>query len=66
MALIAPTKREAEVSFSTRTRTPPKRAVVALITTLFNSSTTCFSYSKGMVFLDFITLFLACHKEEIW
>jgi hypothetical protein len=65
MALMPPAKRETEASFSTRTRTPLRRVVAVIFTTLFNSSTTCFPTRKGWFFSTSSQLFLACHKEEI-
>jgi hypothetical protein len=65
MALKAAAKRETQASFSTRTRTPLRRAVAVTFTTLFNSSTTCVPTRKGWFFSTSSQLFLACHKEEI-
>jgi Transposase DDE domain len=50
MALRPPAKWETEASFSTRTRTPLRRAVAVIFTTLFNSSTPCFPTRKAWFF----------------
>jgi transposase len=50
MAMRPPAKRETEASFSTSTRTPPRRAVAVTFTTLFHSSTPCFPTRKGWFF----------------
>ena len=50
MALMPPPKWETEAYFSNRTRTTPKSAVAAALTTLFSSSMNCFSTRKGYFF----------------
>ena len=50
MALRPPAKWETEADFSTRARTPLRRAVAVSFTTLFNISTPCFPTRKGWFF----------------